>query len=247
MLGNSKKKSLTHGQLFDCINKIKSHITISGLLNEVRESLGVTISLYQNFPAIGALDFKNNGILHTHNIPEDFLKFINNTMQNHGDPIAVAAFTKADFFWLSESVNEPHIIKTEHEKYICHALERLGDGLCYPLFGPYNRRGYAFLTFGRDKSEFDPVMPYQVQTLIQLSHIRYCLMVKALQRNIKLTPREAEVLELISYGKTNRDIAQILGISPRTVAVHTSKVFTKLGTTDRVSAAMRAQTIDVVI
>jgi len=247
MLGNSNKKSLTHEQLFDLINKIKSHTTILGLLNEVRESLGVRYSLYQNFPAVGALDFKNNGILHTFSIPEEIVNFIHKTMQQYGDPVAVAAFIKADFFWLSESVNEPHIIKTKHEKFVRHTIDRLGDGLCYPLFGPYNRKGYAFMGFGRDKSEFDPIMPYQVQSLIQISHIRYCLMIKALQRQIKLTPRESEILELISYGKTNPDIAMILGISPRTVAVHASKVFTKLGTTDRVSAAMRSQTIDIMI
>ena len=51
--------------------------------------------------------------------------------------------------------------------------------------------------------------------------------------------------ELISYGKSNPEIATILSISSRTVAVHASKVFMKLGTSDRVNAAMRAQTINI--
>ena len=44
-----------------------------------------------------------------------------------------------------------------------------------------------------------------------------------------LTPRETEVLSWIAKGKTNRDVADILGISPRTVNKHLERVFEKLG------------------
>lgn len=55
-----------------------------------------------------------------------------------------------------------------------------------------------------------------------------------------LTVREAEVLLWIANGKPNRDIGEILGISPRTVNKHLEQVFAKLGVENRASAAALA-------
>jgi DNA-binding NarL/FixJ family response regulator len=55
-----------------------------------------------------------------------------------------------------------------------------------------------------------------------------------------LTPRETEVLSWIAKGKTNRDVGEILGMSPRTVNKHLEHVFEKLGVETRAPAAARA-------
>jgi DNA-binding response OmpR family regulator len=52
-----------------------------------------------------------------------------------------------------------------------------------------------------------------------------------------LTSREGEVLSWLSKGKTNRDIAQILGLSPRTVDKHLEQIYSKLGVENRTAAA----------
>lgn len=52
-----------------------------------------------------------------------------------------------------------------------------------------------------------------------------------------LTSREGEVLSWLSKGKTNRDIAQILGLSPRTVDKHLEQIYAKLGVENRTAAA----------
>jgi DNA-binding CsgD family transcriptional regulator len=52
-----------------------------------------------------------------------------------------------------------------------------------------------------------------------------------------LTPREAEVLVLVAAGRSNRQIAQALFISPKTASVHVSNILAKLGATGRVEAA----------
>ncbi len=43
-----------------------------------------------------------------------------------------------------------------------------------------------------------------------------------------LTPREREVLDLLVTGKSNKEIAKVLGTSPRTIDVHRARVFHKL-------------------
>ena len=55
-----------------------------------------------------------------------------------------------------------------------------------------------------------------------------------------LTAREAEVLLWIARGKANRDVAEILALSPRTVNKHLETIFAKLGVENRSSAAVLA-------
>lgn len=56
-------------------------------------------------------------------------------------------------------------------------------------------------------------------------------------QQVALTPRETEVLSWLAKGKTNRDIADILGMSHRTVNKHLEHVFEKLGVETRSAAA----------
>jgi DNA-binding response OmpR family regulator/DNA-binding CsgD family transcriptional regulator len=62
----------------------------------------------------------------------------------------------------------------------------------------------------------------------------------ALRDRFSLTGRESDVLLWIANGKTNREIGQILDVSPRTVNKHLEQVFRKLGVENRTSAAAAA-------
>ena len=64
--------------------------------------------------------------------------------------------------------------------------------------------------------------------------------VEAVALACRLTAREAEVLYWVVKGKTNRDIGDILGTSPRTVTKHLEHVFEKLGVETRTAAAALA-------
>jgi DNA-binding NarL/FixJ family response regulator len=55
-----------------------------------------------------------------------------------------------------------------------------------------------------------------------------------------LTPRESEVLARIAEGRSNREIARLLGLSEKTVKAHVSAVLGKLGVQDRTQAAVYA-------
>ena len=56
-----------------------------------------------------------------------------------------------------------------------------------------------------------------------------------------LTPREREVLDVLASGATNREIAQRLFISEKTVSVHVTNLLSKLGVTNRGAAAALAR------
>ena len=61
-----------------------------------------------------------------------------------------------------------------------------------------------------------------------------------------LTAREQEVLALVATGRTNRQIAETLFISPKTATLHVSNILSKLGVTNRVEAATIAHRLGVV-
>jgi DNA-binding NarL/FixJ family response regulator len=61
------------------------------------------------------------------------------------------------------------------------------------------------------------------------------------ERNAQsLTEREVEILQLLAFGHTNRDIAEKLFISPDTVKTHLEHIYQKLGATDRTAAVAEA-------
>jgi DNA-binding NarL/FixJ family response regulator len=76
----------------------------------------------------------------------------------------------------------------------------------------------------------------------ELSHTR-----ERDRRAESLTAREIEVLQLLAFGHTNKDIADQLFISPDTVKTHLEHIFEKLGASDRTAAvaeALRRQIIE---
>jgi len=64
----------------------------------------------------------------------------------------------------------------------------------------------------------------------------------AIRRINSLSPREKEVLDLMSEGLSNKEIARNLGISPRTVEIHRMKMLGKLGAANAIHAAFLLHT-----
>ena len=65
-----------------------------------------------------------------------------------------------------------------------------------------------------------------------------------LEESLSITSREAEVLLWLAHGKTNREIAEILEMSPRTVNKHLEQMYPKIGADNRtIAASVAIQTI----
>ena len=61
-------------------------------------------------------------------------------------------------------------------------------------------------------------------------------------KTVRLNDREVEVLTWVARGKTSMEIAQILGLSKRTVDFHIDNARDKLGTATRTEAVLKAAT-----
>lgn len=61
-----------------------------------------------------------------------------------------------------------------------------------------------------------------------------------------ISPREEDVLALLAKGKTNKEMARDLGVSPNTVKTHVSKLYEKLGVANRTEAAAKARDLNLI-
>jgi DNA-binding NarL/FixJ family response regulator len=83
----------------------------------------------------------------------------------------------------------------------------------------------------------ESVLPPSVASVV----VRYLAGEESVEKALSpLTDRELQVLSLVANGLTNRDIAQQLSISVRTVEAHLTHVYNRLGVCSRTEAVVRA-------
>ncbi len=120
----------------------------------------------------------------------------------------------------------------------------VGDRLPGPLVGQLQRladgEGRVKHDFAGGRVEFAAVATQGDERHYRVTETLEGAEEKLLAQRHGLTEREAEVLLWISRGKANREISEILGISPRTVNKHLEQIFEKMGIENRASAAAAA-------
>jgi len=237
---------LSPARFLEIVNVINNATTLESLFSSTLEIMPVEMASYHHFPSVGALDHKTLGKFHGYNLTKGISDFYKTYDMQKPDPVIVSIFGTGGFVWWSDVLGEASALEPEQISVAKNTLQSIEDALCIPLFGPKNRRGYMFLSGGKLKKEHGEFLAYQIQALAQIFHSRFCLMIHKIQRQINLTKREAQVLELLTYGKTNQDIADTLDISVSTVSGHLKAIFIKLDVSDRVSASMRAQSMKAV-
>jgi CheY-like chemotaxis protein/DNA-binding CsgD family transcriptional regulator len=122
---------------------------------------------------------------------------------------------------LAESLLHRHCEDYQIAGQLPASLQNAGVGLSIRRFDESGRDDLHFLVLEEDAPSPNP------SALIPLG----------------LTPREAEVLFWVAQGKSNPDIATIIGAAVRTVHKHVENVFRKLGCETRAAAAVTAQAV----
>ena len=118
-------------------------------------------------------------------------------------------------------------------------------GLTQPTRGNHGVAGLLSLARSSDSitsSELDE-SKFKLAWLAQIAHqgmSKYLISDSMPATGENLSKREISVLRWIAEGKTSNDIAEILGISERTVNFHINNAVSKLGTANRTAAAVRA-------
>lgn len=113
---------------------------------------------------------------------------------------------------------------------------------------------WALYAFSRLGQELDASLCHAVELLVPHLHHAF---IRVLQNerdqqqasvprdNRTVTPRQQEILLLIKDGKTNSEIAQVLGCSQWTVKNHIQNILRRLGTSSRAHAISRAMSLGI--
>ncbi|MEL7097864.1 MAG: LuxR family transcriptional regulator [Pseudomonadota bacterium] len=154
------------------------------------------------------------------------------------DPITDLAMRETRPFLWSE-IPQLVTLSAEQNVYLARMeAARLGNGLAFQVFGPGFRNGYVGLGFAPEAAPPGAADILEYQFAAQAAHIRYCALTSKAADAPALSPRERDVLQWIARGKSNSVIADILGLSPHTVDTLMRRVYDKLGTRDRTTAAI---------
>ena len=226
------------------IDEISSAESVQELIASCEKYADYRCGIYHHIPAIGAYNYNALNRFWSIGLSEDVTQYLERK-SDAPDSAMKYIFSKARPYWMSDLLEAEELSSEKDQYRINLSLKYVGDGLLLPLFGPFNKRGYIFASFNKSREFYDPIFTWQVLGILQAVHIRYCMILEGLRTSVKLTGRESEVLELITFGKTNPEIGIILGITSNTVSGHVKRIFLKLGVTDRVTAALRAQSFNL--
>lgn len=123
----------------------------------------------------------------------------------------------------------------------------LKDGLAIPIFGPRGNSAYFGAGSTKATLTLDEADGVEIQYACNQVHNRYLELVGGDDgAKLSLSPREREVLTWVVKGKSNSVIAELLGVSEHTVDTLVRRSFTKLGVSDRISAALKAVGLGIV-
>lgn len=245
MQPKNSKITISERVFKSAIEQIQNANSFDNLFTGKFDAFGITHVSYHHFSNTKPHHPQDRKRYFSYNLPKNLINFFENQYQLHEDAGVKTVFSSGRFAWLSDMVDHPLVIKQGNQKSIKTFLKTNGDGLLIPLYGPQNRLGYLYISFGKGKEAFDPLFGWQAQSLAQIAHVKYTLMLLSIKTEIKLTKRETEVLELMALGKTNPEIGIILNISANTVSGYVKQIFLKLGTADRVSTALLARSLNL--
>ncbi|MEN8858891.1 LuxR family transcriptional regulator [Qipengyuania flava] len=115
----------------------------------------------------------------------------------------------------------------------------LTDGFLLPTFGPRQHIAVFSITMIDHEDRIAHADVPILHSVAQATHLRIDQLASEEVERPHLAPREITILHWIARGKSNEEIAMILGNKRPTIATHIKRIFAKLDVTDRASAAVK--------
>lgn len=178
--------------------------------------------------------------VYSHGYSAQWLELYDEHGFRESDPIPDRTLDKGALMtWDDAKLAAPN--SPSNEKYF-EAMREHGliHGFGVPLFGKHSRDAYSSFDFGVPISQVDNEKLGTVRSVAQAAHQRICLLIEQSPGKYELSARETEVLQWLARGKSLSVTAQIIGIAPDTAKTYARRIYSKLGTSDRISAVIKA-------
>lgn len=137
---------------------------------------------------------------------------------------------------------------TNGEKFVMNEPRNFGlsEGLVVPMHGPYGALGLVTAA----GKHFNPCRreTLAIQIVFTRAYHRSLVLTQLFEKQqpLRLTKRQRECLTWLQQGKSNQDVAAILGISAETVKEHIEGAKKSLGVKSRIEAILRARQANLI-
>ena len=146
-----------------------------------------------------------------------------------------ALVTNQPFRW---SALEAELPTAEREIFADCRDTGMQEGIVVPVHGPWGQViAIGFACEHPDAAANPMATPFLHLLALRLHH---AFDTTTAQPEIRLTPREHEILQRLAQGRDNREISDVMGISDHSVEWHLKNIYTKLGVRNRTAAVVQA-------
>jgi len=195
----------------------------------------IAYSLVTDHPSLGLP--RQHGLATSY--PEDWMKYYREKDYARIDPVTQTVLaSRKPFFW-SDVVNMPGLAAPSLRLMNEAKDSGVTDGIGISLCGKHGELVGIGLARHDDCNENNYNTLAEAYLLSVYFHETYRDLLTA-PLHIELTERQVEILSWAAEGKTDEDIASIVGISTNTVRFHWKRVFTKLEANGRIYAISKA-------
>lgn len=179
-------------------------------------------------------------------LPPKWLETFANNPLGRFDPAPRRALSSGHPIRWLPLTEDPSLTHNEASFAALFKASSMTDGLTLPVYGRASSSGIVMLgEVARpsliDDSDLAWLHVAAESAFRRIEQLRY-----EASRDALLSAREQEVLYWIASGKSNADVATIVGISPATVATYVMRLFAKLGVNSRVAAALSATRLGLI-
>lgn len=229
----------------NAVSRLVEARSIRKMLRILREELiarGVTKSSYHFAPRFGS-QVGPSAIIEYWRYPEGWIARYNQPEFRANDPIPDYVMREGKILTWQQCIAAQRLTTAQRQfvkQLIAHGLK---DGVSIPLFGANGREAYVSILFDRMVGEEDRNLVREIVIIIDATHrLVIQMLADSEEKQVEFSRRENEVLNWMAKGKSNTDIATILGLSPATIDTFARRIFRKLDVGDRVTAVVRGIT-----
>ncbi len=179
------------------------------------------------------------------NYPASWMALYNDPEFRRHDPVSDYVMQKGQIMIFEDVIAQQRLTAGQQDFVDRLRAAKLNHGFGLPLYGPNGRSAYVTVGFDRPlHAEIDHQLSVMVLALAILAYGRIMQIILERARSaVSLSRREQAVLNAMCAGLSNRQISDVLGISPATVDTYVRRVFAKLDVNDRTYAILKALTL----
>lgn len=161
------------------------------------------------------------------------------------DPLPTLSLDFSNAFYWPDELDADRLTGKQRKYMRIAAQYGLARGIGVACYGPRGRAGFLGTAWAHDDPPSARVLQ-AVHQIGQTSFQRYC---RIMREDIDIDPlsnRELEVLGWMCQGKSNPDMATIIGVSRSSIDAYIRRIFAKLNVKDRTAACVRAYALGLV-